>query len=84
MPKRDTIPSGPPPTIASARASLTVRAYCDKCRHYAALDLQALGAKYGDEMTLPALRSRLVCSSCGSRSVTLSCAPTSMEGLDPR
>jgi hypothetical protein len=47
------------------RFSLLV--YCTACQRQAALDRERLS----EDMTIPALRARLVCSACGSKATML-------------
>lgn len=42
-------------------------AYCNSCRHSRQLDLKALCERYGPQLSLEDLRSRLRCTRCGVR-----------------
>jgi hypothetical protein len=49
-----------------------INALCEKCRHRADLDMQALIAKLGADFVYlcPALEGRLVCRECGSKEMS--------------
>ena len=45
--------------------------YCNECNHNKELIVSDLKEKYGESFSLKELRSRAVCSSCGSRDTTI-------------
>ncbi len=48
---------------------LDIYAYCNRCNHSAAVPLALLLPKLGPGHAVPAVGSRLVCSSCGSKDI---------------
>jgi hypothetical protein len=54
-------------TIGDLDESSRLAAYCPACRRSQFLDLVALRARYGADLSLRSLRARLRCSRCGAR-----------------
>jgi hypothetical protein len=54
-------------TLADLGEQSRLAAYCPSCRRSQFLDLEALRARYGAELSLRNLRARLRCSRCGAR-----------------
>jgi hypothetical protein len=54
-------------TIGDLEGSSRLAAYCPACRRSQFLDLEALRARHGAELSLRSLRARLRCSRCGTR-----------------
>jgi hypothetical protein len=56
-------------TLADLGAQSQLYAYCNACHHSSQLDLTALRERYGPQLSLNSLQTRLRCSRCGARSV---------------
>ena len=60
-----------PETLAGLAAKgLDIYAYCNRCNHSAVAPLAILLVKLGPSWAVPAVGSRLVCRSCGSKDIS--------------
>ena len=65
---------------STARAHLTLIAWCKDCRHQVEPDPAEMAERYGSDTTVPDWE-RLVCSRCGSRNVSFVVSGTQRDPL---
>ena len=61
--------TGPATLGSTAKAHLLLRVWCNDCRRVADLDPGEQAERHGADLDLLVWRSRLRCSTCGSRNV---------------
>jgi hypothetical protein len=80
--KRYESASGTATLGSTAKASLLLRTWCNRCRRHVDIDPGEQADRYGANLPVPEWASRLVCSQCGSHAVDFVVAPRHSGGIE--